>query len=84
MDTATFIGLVAAALSSLSMAPQVIKIFKTKKTHDLSLGAFSVLASGLFLWFVYGILIGELPVIAGNALGLSMVVYIIIMKLRHG
>jgi len=83
MTVSTIIGLVAAALSSFSMAPQVIKIFKTRKTDDLSLGAFSALATGLFLWLVYGILIAELPVIVGNAVGLAMVLYIVIMKLRH-
>ena len=84
MNTATVIGLVAAVLSSFSMAPQVIKIFKTKKTTDLSLGAFSVLATGLFLWLIYGIMIGAMPVILGNAIGFSMVMYIVIMKLMHG
>lgn len=83
MSVATIIGLAAAVLSSLSMAPQVIKIFRTKKTDDLSLGAFGALASGLFLWLVYGILIREFPVIAGNAVGLAMVMYIVVIKIRH-
>jgi MtN3 and saliva related transmembrane protein len=84
MNTATIIGLSAAFLSSISMIPQVIKVYRTKKTKDLSLGAFSVLAVGLFLWFVYGIMIQAIPVIIGNAIGLSLVCYIIIMKIRNG
>jgi MtN3 and saliva related transmembrane protein len=84
MNTATIIGLTAAFLSSISMIPQVIKVYRTKKTENLSLGAFSVLAVGLFLWFVYGIMIKAMPVIIGNAIGLSLVCYIVVMKIRNG
>ena len=84
MKIATIIGFLAAIISSVSMMPQVIKVHVTKKTDDLSLGAFSVLATGLFLWLIYGILIRELPVILGNAFGLSLTLYIVIMKIRHG
>ena len=84
MNTATIIGLSAAFLSSISMIPQVIKVYRTKKTENLSLGAFSVLAVGLFLWFIYGIMIKAMPVIIGNVLGLLLVCYIVIMKIRNG
>ncbi len=84
MNTATIIGLSAAFLSSISMIPQVIKVYRTKKTENLSLGAFSVLAVGLFLWFIYGIMIKAMPVIVGNVLGLSLVCYIVIMKIKNG
>ncbi|MBW2674032.1 MAG: SemiSWEET transporter [Deltaproteobacteria bacterium] len=84
MSTADIIGFTAAVICSISMTPQVIKIYRTKKTDDLSLGAFSVLASGLFLWLVYGLLIHSIPIMAGNAVGGSFTLYIIVMKIRHG
>ena len=84
MSIADIIGFTAAVISSISMTPQVIKIYRTKKTNDLSLGAFSVLATGLFLWLVYGLLIHSIPIMAGNAIGVSFTLYIIIMKIRHG
>jgi len=84
MSIADLIGFLAAVICSISMTPQVIKIYRTKKTHDLSLGAFSVLAAGLSLWLVYGLLIHSIPVIAGNAIGVSFTLYIIIMKILHG
>ncbi|MEA2014989.1 MAG: SemiSWEET transporter, partial [Thermodesulfobacteriota bacterium] len=83
MNTADIIGFLAAFICAVSMTPQVIKIYHTKKTADLSLGAFGTLASGLFLWFIYGILIHSIPIITGNAIGLSFTLYIIIMKLRQ-
>ncbi len=84
MNIATIIGFLAAFLSAISMAPQVIKIYRTRKTKDLSLGAFSVLASGLLLWMVYGIIIEAIPVIVGNAVGFSFSMYIILMKIKNG
>ncbi len=84
MNTTEIIGFLAAFICAVSMTPQVVKIYRTKKTSDLSLGAFSVLASGLFLWFIYGLLIHSLPIIVGNGIGFSFTLYIIIMKIRHG
>ncbi|HET57723.1 MAG TPA: hypothetical protein ENN35_04680 [Deltaproteobacteria bacterium] len=84
MDIATFIGLAAAVLSSLAMTPQVIKIYRTRQTGDLSLPAFLSLATGLFLWLVYGVMIGAMPVIVGNAVGFSLVMYVVVMKLKQG
>lgn len=84
MNVADLIGFMAAVICSISMTPQVIKIYRTKKTNDLSLGAFSVLATGLFLWLIYGLVIHSLPIIAGNAVGVSFTLYIIFMKIRHG
>ena len=84
MNTTEIIGFLAAFICAVSMTPQVVKIYRTKKTSDLSLGAFSVLASGLFLWFIYGLLIDSLPIIVGDGIGFSFTLYIIIMKIRHG
>jgi MtN3 and saliva related transmembrane protein len=84
MGIADIIGFTAAIICSIAMLPQVVKIYRTKETHDLSLGAFAAMGTGLFLWLVYGLLIHSVPVIFGNAVGLSLVLYVIIMKLIHG
>ncbi|MEA1970546.1 MAG: SemiSWEET transporter [Thermodesulfobacteriota bacterium] len=84
MSIAEIIGFSAAFICAVSMTPQVVKIYRTKKTSDLSLCAFGTLASGLFLWFIYGLLIHSIPVIVGNGIGVSFTLYIIIMKIKHG
>jgi MtN3 and saliva related transmembrane protein len=84
MSITNLIGFMAAVICSLAMTPQVIKIYRTKETRDLSLGAFAVLGTGLFLWFVYGLLIHSMPVILGNTVGFGLTLYIIIMKIVHG
>jgi MtN3 and saliva related transmembrane protein len=84
MDGITLIGLLAAAISTLGFAPQVIKIHRTRMTRDLSLGSYVLLFAGLFLWLIYGLLLGALPIILGNAIACAMAAYIIYMKIKHG
>lgn len=78
------LGIVAGFCTTISVVPQIIKTYKTRHTKDLSLGMFCLLALGVGLWCVYGVLINELPVIVANGVTFVLVIYIIIMKLRHG
>ena len=84
MDGVTLIGLLAAAISTLGFAPQVIKIHRSRMTRDLSLGSYVLLFAGLSLWLIYGLLLGAIPIILGNAIACAMAAYIIYMKIRHG
>ncbi len=77
------IGIIAGTLCTISFLPQVIKIFKAKRAEDLSLVTFSIFSLGVSLWLVYGILIGELPIILANAATLILVLLIVIMKIRY-
>ena len=83
MDGVTLIGLLAAVVSTVGFAPQVIKVYRTRMTRDLSLGLYIILL-WVFLWLIYGLLLGNLPIILGNGTACSMAAYIIFMKIRHG
>jgi MtN3 and saliva related transmembrane protein len=48
MDYITVVGLVAAALTVTSFFPQLIKVFKTRSTRDISLGMFSIFCAAVF------------------------------------
>jgi len=78
------IGSLAATCCTISFIPQVIKIYKTKNTSDLSLVTFVVFAVGVALWFIYGLMIGSVPMIAANALTLVFALFIVAMKLKCG
>lgn len=81
---ALIIGILAGTLTTIAFIPQVVRVIKTKHTKDLSLTTFSVFAVGVFLWFIYGLLVKEIPVIFANAVTLFLAVLIVIMKLKHG
>jgi len=78
------IGIAAAVLTTLCWLPQTIKVIREKETRALSLPANLVFAVGILLWLLYGIGIGDWPVIGANATSFVMIVIIIVMKLRHG
>ncbi|MBD3296244.1 MAG: hypothetical protein GF392_02615 [Candidatus Omnitrophica bacterium] len=78
------IGLIAGFCTTVSFVPQLIKIVATKKVRDISLHMYAVLATGIFLWLVYGILIGEFPVILANAVSFVLCAIILAYKILYG
>jgi len=83
MDYITIIGLLAAAFTVISLFPQLLKVWRTKSTRDISLGMFSLFCSGVFLWFVYGILIKDPPIIIANFLGFIQALIILIFIVKY-
>lgn len=75
------IGLVAATLTTFSFVPQVVKIWRTRRAEDISLPAFSIFATGVFLWLVYGILRRDLPLILANAVTFLLAASVLILTL---
>jgi MtN3 and saliva related transmembrane protein len=49
---ATVIGLLAAILTTLAFVPQVLKTWRSRSTHDISLGTFALLVAGVATWLV--------------------------------
>lgn len=78
------VGILAGILTTAAFLPQLIRVVKTKHTKDLSLVTFFMFSLGVFLWLIYGILLGELPIILANAFTLVFAMLIVIMKIKHG
>ncbi|GGI18789.1 MULTISPECIES: SemiSWEET transporter [Bradyrhizobium] len=78
------IGFAAATCTTVAYAPQAIKVWKTRSTGDISLGMFLVMVLGLALWLIYGLLSGDGPLIASNAVTMLLAGGILLMKLRYG
>ena len=83
MDGKTMIGFVAATLTTLAFLPQVIKVWRTRSTHDISLLTFATLCAGIVLWITYGFLIDDAPLIVGNAITLVLAGIILAFKIRY-
>jgi MtN3 and saliva related transmembrane protein len=83
LDYVTIVGLAAAAITVFSLFPQLVKVWKTKSTQDISLGMFSLFSAGVFLWFVYGILLKDLPIIIANFLGFIQAFIILVFKVKY-
>jgi len=83
MNMITLLGFVAASCTTVAFLPQVIKTYKSKSAKDLSLFMSTLLASGVALWLIYGLLIMDWPVIIANLFTLAMVLALLVFKLRY-
>ncbi len=81
-DTITLIGLLAGSLTTIAFIPQLVKVWRTQSTHDISLWMFGIFCVGVVLWLVYGILIESLPVILANALTVLFSGLILVLKIK--
>ncbi len=79
-----FIGTAGAMLTTLCWLPQALKIIREKETRALSLPGTSTFTLGIMLWLIYGIAIGDWPLIGSNAATLALMAPILTMKLRYG
>jgi MtN3 and saliva related transmembrane protein len=83
MDYTTIIGFMAAALTVIAFFPQLMKVWRTRSTKDISLGMFSIFCGGVFLWLVYGILTQDPPVSIANFLIFVQAFIILMFKVRY-
>jgi MtN3 and saliva related transmembrane protein len=75
------IGLIAAVFTTSSFFPQVIKIWKTKQTKDISTTMYIAMIIGTFFWLTYGVLINSLAIIVANIVSGILVLFVLIFKL---
>jgi len=83
MSLVTLVGLVAALCTTISYIPQIRKIWATGETQDISLKMFLILAAGIALWIVYGVLQGDAVITLANSMSLAFLSAILFFKLRN-
>jgi len=77
------IGITAGILVLSSFIPQLHKAYKTKRMLDVSIYLMGLIASGMFLWVVYGIIRKDPVIIVTNASGFILYIILMILKLRY-
>ena len=80
---ADLIGIIAGILVLSSFIPQLHKAYKTKKMSDLSIYLMGLIASGMFLWVVYGIIRRDPVIIGTNAAGFVLNIILMVLKLKY-
>jgi MtN3 and saliva related transmembrane protein len=76
------LGLLAAALTSLSYVPQLQKAIPRHSTSDLSLKMLLALSAGLCLWAIYGILKDDWVIALANSIGAILSLGVLGCKIR--
>ena len=82
IDQNEIIGLIAAVCTTFAFIPQVIKVWKTKQTKDLSLRMYSIMFLGILLWLFYGIIIDSLSIILANVVTATLVGTILVYVIK--
>lgn len=83
MNSLLLLGLLAATLTTVAFVPQLIKVIKTRSTHDISLAMYIVICSGVLLWLIYGLLIQNMPIIVANSVTFAIASAVLMMKIRY-
>ncbi|OGH02755.1 MAG: hypothetical protein A2600_13120 [Candidatus Lambdaproteobacteria bacterium RIFOXYD1_FULL_56_27] len=76
------IGIIAGTLTTLAFLPQVIKTWRSRSVADISLAWACSMVVGIFCWLVYGLMLGEMPIIVANLASLTLALMMLAMKLR--
>ncbi|MFW9597089.1 MAG: SemiSWEET family sugar transporter [Paludibacter sp.] len=79
----SIVGYLAGLLSALSQFPQALKVIRTGDTQSISPAMYTILTLGVFFWWVYGILLNNLPMILSNGIALIPSFYILYITIRN-
>jgi MtN3 and saliva related transmembrane protein len=75
------LGYIAATLTTASFVPQALLTLRTRNVAGISLGMYSAFTLGVALWLLYGIAIGEWPIIIANAFTTALAATILVTKI---
>jgi MtN3 and saliva related transmembrane protein len=83
VDSVSVLGFVAGGLTTFAFFAQVVKTLRTKSTRDISLAMVTLTSTGLFLWFIYGLYVGSMPIIVVNLISFILAITLVVMKLKY-
>ena len=69
--TAELVGYLAASLTTVSFFPQAVKTLRSGDTRSISLGMYALFTSGVALWDLYGVMVGDGPVLLAHLITLT-------------
>ena len=80
----SIVGIFAGLFTTFSTIPQIYRVIKLKSAREISLMFTVSMATGIFLWTVYGILNRSLPIVLWNAVSLCLIGVLISAKIKYG
>lgn len=74
---------IMGVVMSLGYYPQAYKIWKLKAAGEISVPAFIIFSLGTLTWFIYGIVLGDFPIIISFALGVVGAWLVLLLSLWY-
>lgn len=84
MSLTDWLGVFGGLLTTGSLVPQIIRVFKLKSAREISLIYTTAQLIGLFTWLTYGIILRLTPVIAWNIIAAILMIMLLSIKLKYG
>ena len=84
MSSADYLGLIAGAVITSSLIPQIVRVFRLKSAREISRLFTILLLVGAGIWLAYGLLLHLTPVIFWNAVTVVLVAILLYFKLKFG
>ena len=78
----TVVGLLAGALTTGAWLPQIWRTWRTRSAGDLSWHYLGVMSAGIGTWLTYGLLSGDVAVIATNVASATLLTVLLLLKGR--
>lgn len=82
LNNVELLGIVASVVGIVSILPQMIKVIKTRKTHDLSLWMWVLIDISTFAWLIHGFIYLSPGIILANSIILPTSLIVTIYKLK--
>lgn len=80
-ELSELIGYFAASLTTAAFVPQAWKSWRTRDLSGISLPMYALFTLGVALWMAYGLVIGSIPIVIGNAITLLLASVVLGLKL---
>jgi len=77
------LGYFAGVLTTIAFIPQVVKVWTSKSTSDISLIMFVVFTFGVLLWLIYGLIINDYSLVITNLVTFSLSLSILVAKILY-
>jgi MtN3 and saliva related transmembrane protein len=84
MEAIDLVGYIAATLTTAAFVPQVVRVWQSKSTTDLSVQTLLSFIAGVSMWLIYGLLVTSAPIIIANAVTLVLNLIILRFKFKYG
>jgi MtN3 and saliva related transmembrane protein len=76
------LGYAAAAGTTFSLVPQLVRIWQRRSADDISTAMFSIFSVGVLLWILYGWKLHSRPILIANGITLVLSLAVLGLKIK--
>ena len=84
MSSAEYLGFFAGFLTTFSLVPQIMRVYKLKSAREISLLFTTSMLLGVIVWLIYGIVLDLGSVKIWNSVNVALNGWLLFAKLKYG